>query len=112
MLKLLPVMSLQYYHSHSQPAFFLLSFSLSFPLSSSHLDCPDSLLCLKDEHFKSSLQAFLSPLPSFLQGPVKAVERRGNGRMGAWGFATSLGIQHSAKSGHTSGMAQEAVAGR
>ena len=31
MLKLLPVMSLQYYHSHSQPAFFLLSFSLPNP---------------------------------------------------------------------------------
>src|SRR5574337_330886 len=30
-------------------------------------------------------------LPSFLQGPVKAVEKRRYGRMGARGFATSLG---------------------
>lgn len=84
--------------------------SLSSPsMGNSQPDCSDSLLWFhKGQHFKSSLQAFfpsLPPsLPSFLQDPGKAVERRGYGER-AWCFAASLGVQHSfKKSGHTSGM--------
>ena len=83
------------------------------PLGSSLPDCRNSLLlCHKEQHFKSNLQAFLPSLLLFLQCPVKVVERRASGGMAGQGFATSLGIQHSVKSRHTAGMAQEAVAGR
>ena len=88
-------------------------FPVLSPLGSSLPGCPNSLLlCHKDQHFKSNLQAFLPSLLSFLQYPVKAVERRGSEGMEGQGFATSLEVQHSVKSRQTSGMAQEAVRGR
>ena len=54
------------------------SSSISFPLRSSQPDCSDSLLqCHRDRHFKSSLQALLPSIPSFLPpGPSEGCREK------------------------------------